>query len=118
MPILQGEIYFVELRPTRGKELDLKRRPVVVVSINDINLKPLVVMIVPGKTHRPGKKVFWNEVRVEPSMTNGLTNVTLFECFQIRALDHSRFDQGPAGVLSFEDMSRIVDRIMRCITLP
>src|SRR5208337_4952949 len=74
MPILRSEVYFVELGPTRGKELDLKRRPVVVVSTNDINRKPLVITVVPGKTHKPQKQVFRNEVKVEPSPDNGLEN--------------------------------------------
>ena len=117
MPVLRGEVYFVELGPTRGRELDLKRRPVVVISINSINAKPLVVTVVPGKTHRSGKQVFSNEVQVEPSPTNGLRNSTLFECFQIKALDHSRFDRSPAGILPAVDMTRIEDAIKLCLGL-
>src|SRR5947209_1842145 len=88
MSILRGEVYFVELGPTRGKELDAKRRPVVVFSINSINNKPLVVTVIPGTTHKAGKPVFKNQVRVEPSLENGLKYPTLFECTQIKALDH------------------------------
>ena len=117
MPILRGEVYFVEVGPTRGTELDLKRRPVAVISINDINVKPLVVVAVPGKTHRPGRKVFRNEVRIEPSATNGLQRPTLFQCFQIKALDHSRFDRGPAGMLSAEELSRIEEGVRLCLGL-
>jgi mRNA-degrading endonuclease toxin of MazEF toxin-antitoxin module len=93
MPILRGEVYYVELGPTRGRELDLKRRPVVVVSINDINLKPLVVAVVPGTTHVTARRVFRNQVKVDPTSSNGLTNSTLFDCIQIKALDHSRFTE-------------------------
>jgi len=117
MPILRSEVYFVELGPTRGKELDLKRRPVVVVSTNDINRKPLVITVVPGKTHKPQKQVFRNEVKVEPSPDNGLENSTLFECFQIKALDHSRFDGRAAGVLSVEDMLKLEAAVKLCLGL-
>ena len=117
MPLSRAEVYFVKLGPTRGRELDRKRRPVVVVSINAINSKPLVVTVIPGKTHNPGQMVYDNEVLVEPSPTKGLRNPTLFECFQIKALDHSRFDQGPAGVLSSEDMARIEDGMRLCLGL-
>jgi mRNA interferase MazF len=67
MVILRGEVYFVELGPKKGKELNDKRRPVVVLSINDINRKPLVVTIIPGKTYNPAKPCYPNEVKVDPS---------------------------------------------------
>jgi len=117
MVVRRGEVFFVELGPTRGRELDLKRRPVVVVSSDAINTKPLVITVIPGKTHRPGKQVFLNEVLVEPSSSNGLQHPTVFECFQIKALDHSRFDRGPAGVLASEDVSLIEEAIRLCLSL-
>jgi mRNA interferase MazF len=117
MPILRGEIYYVELGPTRGKELDSKRRPVLVVSIDDINLKPLVVTIIPGTTYSPGKRVFRNQVKVEPTARNGLTNPTIFECIQIKALDHSRFERGPAGVLTAESLAHIEETLQFCLGL-
>jgi mRNA interferase MazF len=118
MSILRGEVYFVELGPTRGRELDDERRPVVVVSINDINNKPLVVTIVPGKTHKPGKSVFVkNEVKVEPNPENGLETPTLFQCMQIKALDHSRFDRDPVGSLSAAQLSDIERALKRCLGL-
>ncbi len=118
MPILRSEVYFVELGPTRGKELDVKRRPVVVVSVNEINHKPLVIIVVPGTTYRAGKKVFRTQVQVNPSTDNGLSTATLFECVQIKALDHSRFDRGPAGALSSEDIAKIEEIIKLCLGLP
>jgi mRNA-degrading endonuclease toxin of MazEF toxin-antitoxin module len=117
MPILRSEVYYLELGPTRGRELDLKRRPVVVVSVDDINLKPLVIAVIPGTTHRLDKRIYKNQVKVEPSGANGLTSSTRFECVQIKALDHSRFDRGPAGALSSEDMSRIEKAMKLCLGL-
>ena len=43
----RGEIYFVDLNPVIGRE-QAGRRPVLVLSIDDINRSPLVVTIVPG----------------------------------------------------------------------
>jgi mRNA-degrading endonuclease toxin of MazEF toxin-antitoxin module len=118
MAIFRGEVYFVELGPTRGRELDGKRRLVVVVSINDINIKPLVITIVPGKTHRPGKPVFIkSEVKVEPTPENGLTAPTVFQSMQIKALDHSRFDRGAVGSLSVAQMSDLEKALRRCLGL-
>ena len=118
MAILRGEVYFVELGPTRGKELDAKRRPVVVLSINDINKKPLVITVVPGKTHNPAKPFYPNEVKVDPSLENGLSNTTLFQCMQIKALDHGRFDRRCIGALSAEHLEEIEKAIKLCLGLP
>src|SRR5688572_14846159 len=117
MAILRSELYFVELGPTRGKEMDSKRRPVLVLSINDINSKPLVVTTIPGTTRAPDKPVYRHEVRIEPSTTNGLTNSTVFLCFQLKALDHSRFDKPRIGVVSAADLRSIEDTVKLCLGL-
>jgi mRNA interferase MazF len=118
MAIHRGEIYFVELGPTRGRELDTKRRPVVVLSIDDINTKPLVVVVVPGGTRPAGKPIYRHEVKVDPSATNGLLQSTIFQCIQIKALDHGRFDRGSIGEMSAEDLQRIENTVRLCLGLP
>ncbi len=45
--IQRGEIYFVDLNPTRGREQS-GRRPVLVLSIEAINKTPLVVAVIVG----------------------------------------------------------------------
>jgi mRNA interferase MazF len=117
MAVFRGEFYFVELGPTRGRELDSKRRPAVVVSVNSINAKPLVVAVVPGKTHKTGAPTFRNQVRVEPSVDNGLSQPTLFECTQIKALDHGRFDQPSVGHLSANELSDLENALKLCLGL-
>src|SRR5436309_1366370 len=97
MAILRGEIYFVELGPTKGREADTKKRPVIVLSINDINTKDLVVTVIPGTTHKPSKKAHPTEVVVAPSTENGLSYPTLFQCFQIRAIAKQRFVDPAVG---------------------
>jgi mRNA-degrading endonuclease toxin of MazEF toxin-antitoxin module len=118
MTILRGEVYFVKLGPTVGRELDTKRRPVVVLSINWFNDKPLVITVVPGTTHKAGRSIFKNEVKVEPSSQNGLKYVTLFQCLQIKALDHGRFDDDPVGYLSAEHLSEIEEATRLCLGIP
>ena len=87
MSIRRGEIHFVFLDPVFGHELGgYKTRPVVVLSINDINAKPLAVTVVPGTSEKWQGSVFRNVVRVEPTKENGLSGPTLFECHQIRSL--------------------------------
>lgn len=45
--IQRGEIYFVDLNPTQGRE-QAGRRPVLVISINGINKLPLVITVIVG----------------------------------------------------------------------
>ena len=47
MTVRRGEVYFVDLNPTAGRE-QAGRRPVVVVSNDTLNARPLVVAVVPG----------------------------------------------------------------------
>jgi mRNA interferase MazF len=103
-PIRRGEIYFVELGPVRGREIDDKRRPVLVLSIDFLNSKPLVVTVVPG-TKAANKPVhFKNAVLVPATGTSGLAYDTIFQCHQLKSLDHSRFTSPAAGVLDEEQL--------------
>jgi mRNA interferase MazF len=104
--IRRGEVYFVYLDPVVGHEQG-GRRPVVVLSINRINDKPLVVTVVPGTTARDDLKAYRNIVRIEHTAVNGLSAPTVFLCHQLRSLDRSRFSGGAAGSLSGQDIYRI-----------
>lgn len=108
MNIERGQVYFVELDPVVGREIGgNKRRPVAVLSINDLNRKPLVVTVVPG-TKASGKPAHHrNSVLIDPTAENGLTMATIFQCHQVRALDQSRFTSPPVGRLSAAEMKRI-----------
>ena len=117
MAILRGEVYFVELGPTRGRELDDKRRPVIIVSSNEINRKPLVVVVVPGTSWREGRRVFDTEVKIDSTPENGLTGPTIFQGSQVKALDHSRFDQDPVGEVSPADLAAIEECLRLCLVL-
>ena len=112
MPINRGEVFFVDLDPVLGREIGgNKSRPVAVLSINDINVKPLVVTVVPG-TKAADKPVHYrNVVVVAPTPTNGLAMETIFMCHQIRAIDHRRFTSPPVGRLSGEDVLRIEEAV-------
>ena len=47
MPVRRGDIYFVNLNPTVGRE-QAGQRPVLVLSVDEINAQPLVVTVVVG----------------------------------------------------------------------
>ena len=106
--IQRGEIYFVFLDPCFGKEIGgYKTRPVVVVSIDDIHQHTRLVTVVPGtSTNRSDEKS--NLVLVRPdSNANGLRELTVFLCHQVRTIDQGRMTSRPVGRLSPADILRV-----------
>jgi len=95
MPVRRGDIYFVNLNPTVGRE-QAGQRPVLVLSVNEINAQPLVVTVVVGTKGENIARDYQVNVRVPPGKT-GLPMETIFLCFQLRSLDPKRFPDRPAG---------------------
>ncbi|MGH9948300.1 MAG: type II toxin-antitoxin system PemK/MazF family toxin [Pyrinomonadaceae bacterium] len=93
--IRRGEIYFVDLDLTKGRE-QAGRRPVLIISSDRINRLPLVVTVVVGTKGENLPDDFPTNVRVSAT-ESGLPMETVFMCFQIRALDSRRFPNKPAG---------------------
>ena len=109
--ISRGNIYFVNLGPTKGREQE-GYRPVLVVSVDAINRQPLVVTVVVGTDAKNVSHDYPTNVRVTARET-GLPRDTVFLCFQMRSLDSFRFfdpkTKRPllAGTLSEERMGEV-----------
>jgi mRNA interferase MazF len=93
--ISRGDIYWVNFKPTQGREQS-GRRPALVVSVDAINRQPLVVTVVPGTDAANVTRDYPTNVRVTAKET-GLPTDTVFLCFQVRSLDHSRFLDPKSG---------------------
>jgi mRNA interferase MazF len=87
--ISRGQIYFVSLDPTKGRE-QAGRRPVLVVSADAINRQPLVITVVVGTDAKNVPRDYPTNVRVT-AKESGLPIDTVFLCFQVRSLDPARF---------------------------
>lgn len=87
--ISRGQIYFVNLSPTQGRE-QAGRRPVLVVSVDAINRQPLVIAVVVGTDAKNVPRDYPINVRVTAKET-GLPIDSVFLCFQLRSLDPARF---------------------------
>jgi mRNA interferase MazF len=96
--IKRGEIYFVNLNPTKGRE-QAGSRPVLVVSDDAINQQPLVVAVVVGTDAKNIRRDYPTNVRLRSS-ESGLPLDTVFLCFQLRSLDHQRFLDARMGQLA------------------
>lgn len=115
MTIERGQIYFVNLSPVQGREQS-GTRPVLILSIDDINQMPLVVTVVVGTKGDNVKRDYPTNVRVSP-IDSGLPIETIFLCFQIRSLDPSRFSTEPAGKISDQKLLEIEATVRYCLGL-
>ena len=115
MAIRRGEIYFVNLDPVTGREQG-GLRPVLVLSSNEMNKKPLVVTVVVGTKGSNVPIDYPSNTRV-PAEESGLPMETVFLGFQIRSLDKSRFPDQPAGKLRNTYMTQIEEAVRFCLEL-
>lgn len=115
MPIRRGEIYFVSLNPVQGRE-QAGNRPVLVLSVDAVNMLPLVVTVVVGTKGANVSRDYPTNVRLS-SAESGLAIETVFLCFQIRSLDPKRFPANAAGKINDDSMEKIEDAVRYCLGL-
>lgn len=85
----RGEIWLVDLNPTRGQEIQ-KTRPVVVISSDLFNPIPLKIVIpVTSWQEKFGDRPFM--VKIEASSENGLDRDSAGNVLQVRSLSTERF---------------------------
>ncbi|NHC38091.1 type II toxin-antitoxin system PemK/MazF family toxin [Scytonema millei] len=115
MSIERGQIYFVNLNPVQGRE-KAGERPILVLSVNEINRLPLVITVVIGTKGANIRRDYLTNVRVSPD-ESGLPMETVFLCFQIRSLDPKRFSSEPSGQLSEAKMLQVEAAVRYCLGL-
>jgi mRNA interferase MazF len=115
MAIRRGEVYFVDRNPVQGRE-QAGTRPVLVLSIDAINRRPLVVTVVVGTKSANIARDYKTNVRV-PAADSGLPEETVFLCFQIRSMDAKRFRAKPAGKVNGKHLKQIGDTVRYCLGL-
>ena len=84
-----GDIYFVGLSPTQGRE-QAGHRPVLVVSSDAINRQPQKVRVVVGTDAGHVTREYPTNARATAAET-GLPKDTVVLCFQLRSLDPAQF---------------------------
>ena len=101
----RGEIWQVNLDPTRGTEMQ-KRRPAVVISSPTFNRQALRI-IVPITTWQPKFATWSFMVFLQATPTNGLTNDSGGNTLQVRCVSTERLIR-KVGVLSASDLEDVV----------
>ena len=104
----RGEIYYANLSPAIGSEMD-KRRPVLIVSNDANNRAGTTVTILPMTSNV--SRVYPFEVLLNPE-DSGLPKVSKVQAQQVRTISKQRIDGDVAGTLS-EEMMQLVDAAIK-----
>jgi mRNA interferase MazF len=109
MKIERGEIWWINLDPTIGREIK-KRRPCVVISSNVINRIRSTPVIVPLSSSPESAPPV-----IIPVPSAGKESVAVID--QIRAVDKSRF-ASREGTVSSNDLHNIEQAVKQILQLP
>ena len=115
MAIERGDIFMVNLNPVQGRE-QAGQRPVLVLSVNAINRRPLVVTVVIGTKGENIARDYPTNVRI-PAAESGLPLETVFLGFQLRALDPGRFPNVRSGKISGAALTKVETAVRHCLGL-
>ncbi len=108
----RGEIWMVEMDPTRGSELR-KTRPAVVLSSNSIRSLAVRVIVPLTGWQGPFQSLPW-KIKLEPNSQNGLDKVSAADALQVRCVSVDRF-LSQRGTLPQSLVDEIVDGIHYCL---
>lgn len=104
----RGEIYYANLSPTVGSEMD-KRRPVLIVSNDTNNRSATTITILPITSNIT--RIYPFEVLLN-SEDSGLSKPSKVQAQQIRTISKQRIEGEPVGTLS-EELMKLVDAALK-----
>jgi len=104
----RGEIYYANLSPTIGSEMD-KRRPVLIVSNDANNRAGTTVTILPITSNV--SRFYPFEVLLNPE-DSGLPKPSKVQAQQVRTISKQRIDGDVVGTLS-EEIMQLVDAAIK-----
>ncbi|MBW4680130.1 MAG: type II toxin-antitoxin system PemK/MazF family toxin [Microcoleus vaginatus WJT46-NPBG5] len=104
----RGEIYYANLSPAVGSEMD-KRRPVLIVS-NDINNRVATTVTILPITSNVSR-IYPFEVLLNPD-DSALPKPSKVQAQQVRTISKQRIEGEPLGTLS-EELMQLVDAALK-----
>jgi len=87
----RSEIWWVQLNPIVGAEME-KLRPALVISSDSLQALPLSVIAPITNWKNQFENNIWH-IKLEKDEVNGLTKTSAITALQIRSVDHSRFKE-------------------------
>lgn len=110
----QGEIWLIDLDPTKGAEIQ-KKRPAIIVNDDRMGKLPLKV-IVPITDWKDRYDIAPWMVKIEPNATNGLSKTSSTDCFQIRSLSQERLIK-KLGYMDTDTLNDIKEAFIKVLDL-
>lgn len=104
----RGDIYWVDLNPTKGHEIN-KLRPCVIISATPINQARSTVVVIPLSTAAQSRPPIAISVSCLERKVTAI-------CDQIRTVDKSRLSKS-AGHLSLKDLDLLEDGLRQVLSL-
>ncbi len=102
-------IFLANLDPVVGSEQG-KRRPVLIISEEEINQILPIVNVFPITSRKPERNVYPNEVLL-PYGTSGLDKESIVLCHQIRTLDKRRLIKDKGRIEDFDLQEEIIEAL-------
>ena len=106
----QWHVYLASLDPTQGSE-QAGRRPVLVVSREEINQLLPVVNVIPLTSRKSAARtIYANEVLL-PAGSAGLSVDSIALCYQLRTLDKGRLERDWGELLDATLRQQVLDAV-------
>jgi len=109
---LRGEIWLVDLNPTRGRE-PFGRRPALVISVDLFNQGPADLIVILPITSKAKGIPFHVPVEISEG---GLTKQSYIKCEDIRSISKERLSKR-LGLVSDKTMAAVEDRLRILLNL-
>lgn len=84
----RSEIWYINLDPTIGAEIN-KTRPAIIVNDDSLGILPLKVIVPITDWKERYDTADWM-VKLVPNSTNNLRKISVADCFQVRSLSKRR----------------------------
>jgi len=110
----RGEVWYVDLEPTRGAEIT-KRRTAVVISTDGLARLPLHIIIPITEWKAPYARYPWF-LKLSATKANGLNKESGADAFQIRSVSRTRFLNN-IGRLNAAQVEELTFKVALCIGL-
>ncbi|MEB2774204.1 type II toxin-antitoxin system PemK/MazF family toxin [Algoriphagus sp. D3-2-R+10] len=108
----QGEVWLVDFAPKIGQEID-KKRPALIVNHDSMGILQLKVVV---PITDAGKVIKDWHIKLSPTDSNGLTKVSLADCFQVKSISKERFVK-KLGILSQNELDQVKLGLMKVLDL-
>jgi mRNA interferase MazF len=113
--VKRGEVYDIRFDPSEDSE-QAGIRPAVIVSRDAINATSTVLLAVPCKTYRPGRRLYPSHVLIH-APEGGLDVDSVAMAEQIRALSSKRIGRR-RGTLSVATLASLEQALLIAMDLP